>query len=617
MTTTQMTPIIQHLRRAALAQYGPGMTDAQILESFLAVHDEAAFEALLRRHGSMVLGVCYRILRDHHAAEDAFQATFLVFARKASSVRPRDRIANWLHGVALRTALKARTMRAKTRGRERQVFQMPEPEATQNDHWDDVQAVLDEELARLPEFYRLPILLCDVEGKSIKEATRQLGWPQGTLAGRLARARKLLAKRLTQRGVTLSAGSLAAVLSAKAASACVSPALAVSTVKAAVAIAAGKALATGAISANVAALTEGVLKGMMLSKLKTVLAVLAVLGMCAFGVGLLSRDTAVGQEIQAEREGEKPVNGQAAQREKSAAEAAPKADDEKAQLTTPYFPPTKKAAVQTEKAQTVSYPVADLVIPIHGLDDPLVLNKKEVDRTKEDWLIGKIIRTVSPSSWKESGGTGTVQFYPLKMSLVVSNTPRVQAQVQYLLETMRRVQEVEVVAETRILLLNAACFLKLQELLPQLKKDGRVVLNDAETFALLRKVQDDAATKVVEAPKITFFSGQRVDFAVEPVKDLPGIKRIAVKYTAMVAANLQHVDLDVQATVGKVEFTNTLRLVEGLTLAQVKRSGDDYLVFLVTPRVILNLENEIATPTRDAESPQAIPPATKKATKEP
>src|SRR4051794_9222319 len=114
MTTTQMTPIIQHLRRAAQALYGPEMTDGQILESFIAVHDEAAFGALLRRHGPMVFGVCCRILRDHHAAEDAFQVTFLVLARKASSVRPRDRIANWLHGVALRTALKARTMRAKT-----------------------------------------------------------------------------------------------------------------------------------------------------------------------------------------------------------------------------------------------------------------------------------------------------------------------------------------------------------------------------------------------------------------------------------------------------------------------------------------------------------------------
>lgn len=599
MTTTQMTPIIQRLRRAALAQYGPGLTDGQILESFVAEHDEAAFDALLRRHGPMVLGVCYRILRDHHAVEDAFQATFLVFARKASTVRPRERIANWLHGVALRTALKARTMRAKTRVRERQVSQMPDPEAVQADPWNDVQPVLDEEMGRLPEVYRLPILLCDVEGKSIREATRQLGWPQGTLAGRLARARKMLAKRLTQRGVVLSAGSLAAVLSARAASACVSPSLAVSTVKVAVALAAGKTVATGAISASVAALTEGVLKGMMLTKLKTVLAVLLVLGMFALGGGLFNRHTAAGQEIQAEREGAKRADTAPAQREKSAAEAAPKPDDEKAQPTIPYFPPTKKAAVQTEKAHTATYPVADLVVPIPGLDDPLDLNRNEVDRRsppprpKVDWLIDKITRTVSPASWKESGGTGTVQFYPLKMSLVVSNTPRVQAQVKYLLETMRRAQEVEVVAETRLILLNAACFLKLQELLPPLKKEGHVVLNDAETFALLRKAQDDAATKVVQAPKITSFPGQRVGFAVEPDNDLPGIKKIAVKFTAMVAANLQHVDLDVKAAVGEVEFTSALRMVEGLTLVQGKRCGDDYLLFLVTPRVILNLENVI------------------------
>jgi RNA polymerase sigma factor (sigma-70 family) len=292
MATRQISTILQQIRRAALAQDGAGMTDGQLLESFLAQHDEAAFESLLRRHGPMVLGVCYRILRNQHDAEDAFQATFLVFARKASSVRPRERIANWLHGVAHRTALKARTFKTKSQVRERQVSQVPEPEAVENDHWNDLQPVLDEELGRLPENYRLPLLLCDLEGKSIKEATLQLGWPQGTLAGRLARARKMLAKRLTQRGITLSGGALALVLSEKAASACVPAALAAPTIKAAVAIAAGQPAATGIISANVAALTEGVLKAMMLTKLKTVTAILLMLSVVAYGGGTLARHTA-------------------------------------------------------------------------------------------------------------------------------------------------------------------------------------------------------------------------------------------------------------------------------------------------------------------------------------
>jgi RNA polymerase sigma factor (sigma-70 family) len=288
MATSQMTAFIRHLRGAALAQDGAGMTDGQLLESFIGQKDEAAFEALLHRHGPMVLGVCRRILHNPHDAEDAFQATFLVFARKASSVRPRERIANWLHGVAHRTALKARTMQAKKQTREKQLAPMPEPVAAATDPWNDLQPVLDEELGKLPETFRLPLMLCDVEGKSIKEATQQLGWPQGTLAGRLARGRKMLAKRLTRRGVVLSAGSLAVVLSEKAAAACVSPSLAIATVQAAVAIAAGKTLATSVISAKVAALTEGVLQAMFLSKLKTVTAVLLVLAMATLGGGALA-----------------------------------------------------------------------------------------------------------------------------------------------------------------------------------------------------------------------------------------------------------------------------------------------------------------------------------------
>src|SRR5262249_45091253 len=219
MATAQMDKVIRHLRRAVLRQDGAGWTDGQLLASFIDQKDEAAFEALVRRHGPMVFGVCRRIVRNHHDAEDAFQATFLVLALKAASVKPRERVANWLHGVALRTARKAKAMTGKRRGREKQVTEMPEAEAAQQDQWRDPQPLLDQELHGLPENYRLPILLCDLEGKTIKAAAHKLGWPQGTLAGRLARGRKLLAKRLASRGVMLSAGSLAAVVSQNVASA--------------------------------------------------------------------------------------------------------------------------------------------------------------------------------------------------------------------------------------------------------------------------------------------------------------------------------------------------------------------------------------------------------------
>lgn len=295
MATAQTDTVIRHLHRTVLRQDEAGRTDGQLLAAFIERKDEAAFEALVRRHGPMVFGVCRRAVPNHHDAEDAFQATFLVLARKASSVRPRERLANWLHGVALRTAMKAKAVAAKRRGRERQVTEMPEPEAARHDQWRDLQPLLDEELSRLPENHRLPIVLCDLEGKTIKEATRQLGWPQGTLAGRLARGRKLLAKRLAKRGVVLSAGSLATIVSQNAASAAVPTSLASSTVKAAATIAAGQATAAGAIPAKVAILTGGVLKAMLLSKLKTATAGLLLVAVLIGTAGAIYRAQAAEQ----------------------------------------------------------------------------------------------------------------------------------------------------------------------------------------------------------------------------------------------------------------------------------------------------------------------------------
>src|SRR5579883_3163575 len=137
MATTKMDTVMRHLRRVMLRQDGAGWTDGQLLASFIDHKDEAAFEALVHRHGPMVFGVCRRVIGNHHDAEDAFQATFLVLARKAASVRPRERVANWLHGVALRTAMKVKATITKRRGREKQVTDMPEPEAVQQDRWRD------------------------------------------------------------------------------------------------------------------------------------------------------------------------------------------------------------------------------------------------------------------------------------------------------------------------------------------------------------------------------------------------------------------------------------------------------------------------------------------------
>jgi RNA polymerase sigma factor (sigma-70 family) len=287
MATEQLSKVLQEIGSAGLRQNGGGLTDGQLLECFLSHRNEAAFEALVRRHGPMVLGVCRRVLAHAQDAEDAFQATFLVLARKAASVEPRELVGNFLYGVAYRTALDARTASARRRARERQVRDMPEPEATVPSADDDWRPVLDQELSRLPEKYRVPVVLCELEGRSRKDVAGQLAIPEGTLSSRLATARRMLAKRLARRGLALTAGALALGLSAQVAAAGVSVPLVTSTVKAATQLAAGAA-ARAVVSANVAALTEGVLKAMFLNKLKTPMAVLLAVGLLGAGVGLLA-----------------------------------------------------------------------------------------------------------------------------------------------------------------------------------------------------------------------------------------------------------------------------------------------------------------------------------------
>jgi RNA polymerase sigma factor (sigma-70 family) len=277
MPTSPLSVVIQHL----LAEVGPdggGMTDGELLARFRSSWDDNALAALVRRHAPMVWGVCRRLL-PHHDAEDAFQATFLVLVRKAADV-PGQAVAGWLYGVARQTAVRLRATAAKRGRRETQVVNMPEP-AVAEARDADWQSVLDEELGRLPGHYRAVVVLCDLEGMTRKEAARQLGIPEGSVASRLARARALLAKRLTRRGVAFSGVSVAAVPSAGSASA--PPALVAATIQAASLLAAGKAAATGVISAKVAALTKGVVRAMFLARLKTVTCALALTVLVGLG----------------------------------------------------------------------------------------------------------------------------------------------------------------------------------------------------------------------------------------------------------------------------------------------------------------------------------------------
>jgi RNA polymerase sigma factor (sigma-70 family) len=308
MAVNQISEVISHLRRAVLLRDGAGLTDGQLLEDYIRRHEEAALAALVHRHGPMVWGVCRRVLRNHHDAEDAFQATFLVLVRKAASVVPREMVANWLYGVAHQTALKARATTAKRRARERQVTEMPEPAVTEQDLWHDLQPLLDQELSRLPDKYRVAIVLCDLEGKTRKEAARQVGVPDGTLAARLARARAMLAKRLARHGLAVSGGTLAGVLLQSAASASVPTSVISSTIEAARLFAAGQAAAASVISVKVAALTEGVLKAMLLTKLKTVLTVLLAVSLIGTAASVFTYRTLAGEQKEATQQaGAKPA----------------------------------------------------------------------------------------------------------------------------------------------------------------------------------------------------------------------------------------------------------------------------------------------------------------------
>ena len=265
-----------------------GLQDSELLERFIVRRDEAAFEALVRRHSPLVWGVCRRILRDHHDAEDAFQATFLVFARRAPVITPREMLSNWLYGVARQTASKAQQRSARRRSRERPFAEDHEYEAVSQQIEDSLHAVLDQELSRLPAAYRTPIILCHLEGKGHKEAAEQLGWPVGTLSGRLSRARRMLAKRLARGGFAVSAGRFAMLsLSYRCGeSACISASLVNSTVKFAGTSTVGP-VTNSLVSAEVAGLAKGVMKAMMLSKIKFGMLFLFVAA--AIGLGLITQ----------------------------------------------------------------------------------------------------------------------------------------------------------------------------------------------------------------------------------------------------------------------------------------------------------------------------------------
>ena len=287
MAKAVSSPILQLIHRFVENPSERQLSDHYLLEQFSNQRDEAAFGTLLRRHGAMVLDVCRSVLGNEADVEDVFQATFLVLARKAASIRKTGSVGSWLHGVAFRTAMK---VRLQSTTRQKNEALVPPRTLTEPDDltWREVRQVLHEELTGLAERYRVPLVACYLEGKTQNEAAAQLGLAKSTLKERLERGRSLLRARLVRRGLGPLAVVVIAAWPVAAASAAVPGTLVSNTIQAASLVAGGQVVASAALSARVAALTEGVLQTMLLAKVKTAVIVTATVAVVAIGLGLVT-----------------------------------------------------------------------------------------------------------------------------------------------------------------------------------------------------------------------------------------------------------------------------------------------------------------------------------------
>jgi RNA polymerase sigma factor (sigma-70 family) len=305
VTDRHLGSALEHLRLLAGDLTADRLDDVELLGAFVATRDEGAFALLVRRHGPLVISVCRRVLRNGHDADDAFQATFLLLARKAGSIRKGSSLASWLYGVAYRVALEARAKGNRRRAREKPAMSvLPDiaqaessPSAAglaaggQNLPDEELREVLDDELDRLPQKYRAPVVLCYLQGKTNEEAARILGCPKGTVLSRLSRAREQLRRRLVRRNLALSSGAVTAVLEAQPAPAALPASLVAATARAAVGFASGQAAESAA--PQVVFLAERVLRKFWLSRRKTGMAVLMAAIMLGAGAGVLVRQAHV------------------------------------------------------------------------------------------------------------------------------------------------------------------------------------------------------------------------------------------------------------------------------------------------------------------------------------
>jgi RNA polymerase sigma factor (sigma-70 family) len=284
MADAQLRTVVRSLRNLCAAEEHGGKADGELLAAFLSRQDQAAFAAIVRRHGPMVLGVCRRVLHRAEDAEDCFQATFLLLARQAAAIRKHASLGSWLHGVAYRVARNTKRAAARRRAHEARATTAHPANPAWQAAWREVQAVLDEEVRRLPAAYREAFVLCCLEGRGCAEAARALGQKEGTVWSRAARARELLRARLARRGVSLTLVLTAAALSGNAALAAVPAGLLRATAGAADSVLRGQAPAL--TSARVAALVEGGVRDLSWARVKGIAIAVLFIGVLAAGAGV-------------------------------------------------------------------------------------------------------------------------------------------------------------------------------------------------------------------------------------------------------------------------------------------------------------------------------------------
>jgi RNA polymerase sigma factor (sigma-70 family) len=395
MNHSSLAPVLHYLHTHIGRSDVAATSDERLLERFAIQGDESAFEAIVERHGPLVWGVCRRVLNRDQDIEDAFQATFLVLVRKAHSIRRRASVSSWLHGVAHRVALQARASVEQNRTHN---LQGPSPtltDAASEASYRELRAILDEEILGLPERFRTPLLLCCLEGRTKAEAARELGWKEGTVASRLARARLRLHGRLTQRGILLAAGPAGMVLVEKS-SAAVSAALVAAAVRMAILFAAGEVASAGGVSTSVPVLAKGILNGMVVSKVKVSAALILTVCFLAAGAGWAAH--------QALQEKPKPE-----QRKDEPQPTAKKADEDKQAKKDLYGDPLPDGAIaRMGSIQLRHAGLSDFVF----VDDGKTVLSAGADRVLRFWDVakGKLARVVKLTG--ESGPGRAVTLSP-------------------------------------------------------------------------------------------------------------------------------------------------------------------------------------------------------------